>query len=130
MFFSITGLLYDDVDMNRAELAISYPTHKSHIMEHLHEIKDLVTSMESKSARLLVDSMMSVEETEQLAEAIDESIHLLQYKIDHSRRLLQGSEINGQSPHMLPSPPYVLSDEKKVSQHFHSFVITTCSFPP
>lgn len=104
--------------MAHAEKAMSHPTHKSHIMEHLQEIKDLVTVMENKSSRLLVDSLLSVEETEELTEAIDESIHLLQYKIDHSRRLLQGSETNNQSSPELKSSAVVgLSDEKKIAMN-------------
>ena len=38
---------------------------------------------------------MTVPQEEAIAEKIDEEVHLLQYKLDHVRRLLQGSESEG-----------------------------------
>lgn len=50
--------------------------------------------MEQQCSRLLDDSIPKTRsEAEQLAEEIDERTHNLQYKLDHCRRLLQGSEV-------------------------------------
>lgn len=80
-----------DIDMTHAENAISNPNHRSHILSHFDEIKFMIKDMETKSYNLLLQEL-TTSETEKVAEEIDESIHLLQYKIDHCRRLLQGSE--------------------------------------
>lgn len=71
--------------------AISDPDHKDHLRGHLLEMTQVISSMESKSKRF-IEEKMTTEDTEMLAEEIDESIHQLQYQLDHCRRLLQGSE--------------------------------------
>jgi zinc transporter ZupT len=48
--------------------------------------------------RLLEDNTLPESESEQIAEEIDEEIHSLQYKLDHCKRLLEGSEIEGVQP--------------------------------
>ena len=75
--------------------SIQNSDHKEHIKEHLQELYDSIKGMESK-AKLLNEatsfdspSKLNIEE---ISEFIDESVHLTQYKIDHLRRLLQGSE--------------------------------------
>eukprot|EP01034_Spumella_vulgaris_P025457 gene25457-31921_t len=80
--------------VERASQAIAAPNHKQHIQEHLYELSDSISLMESKSLGLLDSAQMSVRESEEAAEKIDEEIHRLQYKLDHCRRLLQGSEID------------------------------------
>ena len=68
--------------------------HKEHIKEHLQELYDSMVEMESK-AKLLTDTAskaMSKNNIEEISEFIDENVHKTQYKIDHIRRLLQGSE--------------------------------------
>lgn len=78
------GVLY-------ATRAINLPNHRKHIVEHFNEVKELVEGMEKRSSQLM-DREMSLIEAELLAEQMDESVHQLQYKLDHCRRLLQGSE--------------------------------------
>ena len=88
--------MYDPVELS--SVAIALPNHRLHLEEHLVEIHTDVVAMEAKSARLVGDDQLSQRDTEQIAEEIDEAIHLLQYKLDHCRRLLEGSEIEVISP--------------------------------
>mmetsp|Transcript_16579 Transcript_16579/g.17320 ORF Transcript_16579/g.17320 Transcript_16579/m.17320 type:complete len:474 (+) Transcript_16579:21-1442(+) len=74
-----------------ATRAINLPNHRKHIVEHFNEVKDLVEGMGKRSSQLM-DREMSLIEAELLAEQMDEAVHQLQYKLDHCRRLLQGSE--------------------------------------
>ena len=78
------GVLY-------ATRAINLPNHRKHIVEHFNEVKDLVEGMGKRSSQLM-DREMTLIEAELIAEQMDESVHQLQYKLDHCRRLLQGSE--------------------------------------
>ena len=39
-----------------------------------------------------IEDELTVKEAEHIAEFIDEQVHLLQYKVDHCRRLLEGAE--------------------------------------
>ena len=94
---------------------IGLPQHRSHIREHLAEIADSVEFIRNKSALLeatgpllgdLHDGLSSagstgnygaefgdkIQHVEQTAEVIDEEVHKLHYKLDHTRRLLEGSE--------------------------------------
>ena len=64
--------------------------HKDHIKEHLQELYDSFQQMESK-AKLLND-VTGQTNIEEISEFIDENVHKTQYKVDHVRRLLQGSE--------------------------------------
>jgi len=50
-----------------------------------------INEMQNKSS-MLSNSELTVRQTEDIAEHIDEQVHLLQYKLDHCRRLLEGSE--------------------------------------
>lgn len=83
---------WDPADVEFAAEAINRKTHREHILEHFQEIRNMVNEME-KNSDLLIDREMTVIEAELLAEQVDESIHMLQYKLDHCRRLLQGSEV-------------------------------------
>jgi zinc transporter ZupT len=71
--------------------AINLPNHRKHIVEHFQEVQDLIQKMENKSGDLMNKEMPLIT-AELIAEEIDESVHQLQYKLDHCRRLLQGSE--------------------------------------
>ena len=85
--------MYDPVELS--SVAIALPNHRLHLEEHLLEIHSDVVAMEQKSLRLVGDDQLSQRDTEQISE---EAIHLLQYKLDHCRRLLEGSEIEVVSP--------------------------------
>jgi zinc transporter ZupT len=92
---------WDPESVSLATNAINSQTHRQHIIEHFKEIQMMMREME-KNSNQLIDREMTVIEAELLAEQVDESIHQLQYKLDHCRRLLQGSE----SLHSTsPSPP-------------------------
>lgn len=108
--------------------ALADPKHRTHIHEHLVEIKEAIYSIDSKIKRFLHDqdnththnhasnhvilAMKTVNEA-QLAEEIDMETHNLQYKLDHCRRLLQGSEAELQGR---LAPMHVLMDPEHRSQ--------------
>ena len=71
-------------------------THRDHIREHLNELVESIGGVEHRAQKLLAPSI-PVEAEEELSEAIDEQIHLLHYKLDHTRRLLEGSESGSKS---------------------------------
>jgi zinc transporter ZupT len=83
---------WDDGPVERASRAISIPEHRRHIQEHLQELMSAIALMESKSDELQEEGL-SVKKKETIAEFIDEQVHAVQYKLDHCRRLLQGSEV-------------------------------------
>ena len=87
------GIVWDDEGVSFASTAIEQATHKEHIKNHLVEISDEINVMQSKSVKMM-DGSLSDKDSEAIAEEIDEAIHGLQYKVDHCRRLLQGSESN------------------------------------
>ena len=77
--------------------------HREHIRSHLVELSHIVSGVEGRSRKLLSPAFAmarvhapfaasAVAEEEQLSEEIDESLHTLHYKLDHTRRLLEGSE--------------------------------------
>jgi zinc transporter ZupT len=96
----------------QATHAINIPDHRNHILEHFEEVSQLVQEMEEKSNHLM-DREMTVVEAELLAERVDESVHTLQYKLDHCRRLLQGSEC-GREGHVDFRKTW-LTEEKKLA---------------
>eukprot|EP01040_Poterioochromonas_malhamensis_P010505 gene10505-11436_t len=78
-------------DMERASKALGQKSHRDHIIEHLHELLSMIQSIQDKASNLMNPGLL-LREQEEIAELIDEAIHSLQYKVDHTRRLLQGSE--------------------------------------
>ena len=76
---------YDPVELSSVALA-QQPNHRSHLEDHLVEIHGRVVDMEIKAARLVGEDSLSQKDSEQIAEEIDEAIHVLQYKLDHCRR--------------------------------------------
>jgi len=102
---------FEDEEVARASRAISAPEHRHHIMEHLHELMQAITEMETKSSMLTI-SDLTVRQTEDIAEHIDEQVHMLQYKLDHCRRLLEGSETD--QFNTLSSSTWV-TEERKVN---------------
>jgi len=85
---------WNDESIKVSSKAFEQPDHRNHILEHMKEVSQQIIHMESESNRLLEDEKISPHEVEEIAERIDENIHGLQYKLDHCRRLLQGSEAN------------------------------------
>eukprot|EP01038_Epipyxis_sp_PR26KG_P007894 gene7894-10713_t len=103
---------WEEEPIVRASLALASQNHRNHIKEHLKELLDQVKAMEEKSDSLL-EKRLSVKQTEQIAEEIDSEIHNLQYKLDHCRRLLQGSEaetFEGDNP--LLTSAWITEDRK------------------
>jgi len=101
---------WEQEDLQQAEAAISLPNHRMHIKEHLIEVTNLIKHMENQ-ANCLVDNDGNSIELDAMAEQIDEDIHKLQYKLDHCRRLIQGSE--AQIPGDSPRAPR-MTEEKKI----------------
>lgn len=81
----------DEFPLASASAALTTPEHRNHIEEHIKEVMRAIDEIESHANQLSVNSL-SVQRKEELAETIDEQVHSVQYKIDHIRRLLQGSE--------------------------------------
>ena len=81
-------LLEGSVHAAASELA---GEHKDHIKMHLDELAAAVCLVDERAARLAEPNIRADEE-EQLAEEIDEELHKLMYKLDHTRRLLEGAE--------------------------------------
>lgn len=80
-------LLYEEDAIERAsDILTSKPEHRSHIVEHLNELLDSIQQMEQKSDQLTNNHDLSVRQKEDMAEFIDEKVHMLQYKLDHCRR--------------------------------------------
>ena len=76
---------WEDDDVERASIAIGNQSHRNHILEHLNELLSMIKEIESKS-NALANVTLPVREQEDIAEQIDETIHSLQYKVDHTRR--------------------------------------------
>ena len=77
-----------------AAIALSSTAHQTNIKDRLSEIKNYVDKVTS-SCQLLFDSssqQMPISESELTFEVLDENIHMLVYRIDHTVRILQGSE--------------------------------------
>lgn len=77
--------------VDTATEAINDIHHKSHILSHLREMTENLNHISIQSDEI-IGSSLSVFEEMKIAEEIDEAIHSLHYKLDHSRRLLQGAE--------------------------------------
>lgn len=82
---------FEEEGIAMSAVLIKLPEHKNHLLDHLLELKQKVDMIEEKCNRLTAEKL-TVNETEELAEKIDEDTHSLQYLIDHCRRLLHGSE--------------------------------------
>lgn len=77
---------YEDAAIERASHVLAnQPAHRGHLTEHLQELLEAIALMESKSDQLTNEDL-TVRQTEDIAEAIDEQVHMLQYKLDHCRR--------------------------------------------
>jgi hypothetical protein len=82
---------WDDSTVQPSTIAMNVPQHRQHIINHLNEMKQAVRDMDKKCDRLK-RSNLRISDIENLSEEIDEATHSLQYKLDHTRRLLEGSE--------------------------------------
>jgi zinc transporter ZupT len=111
---------WEDGSMQVSTRAIHNLEHRRHIEEHLQEILDSVKGIQGMAQTLVetsetgaapsdeggnsnpVQAMasqgagrnLSLKDSDQISERMDEEIHSLQYKLDHSRRLLQGTEFD------------------------------------
>ena len=75
-------------------------THKAHIKGHIDELAAAIALVDERASRLLAPTTAAVEE-EELSEQIDEELHKVMYKLDHCRRLLEGSETG--APRAMPA---------------------------
>ena len=78
---------YDHEAILYAAMAIATPSHRAHIKEHLTEIMSAICILEGNTVSLMRgNSPVELGQTEKLAEEVDEEIHMLQYRLDHTRR--------------------------------------------
>ena len=78
---------YDHEAILIAAVAIATPSHRAHIKEHFVEIKSAIVVLERNTSRLMMSNCaLDLRQSEKLAEEIDEEIHMLQYRLDHTRR--------------------------------------------
>ena len=78
---------YDHESILYAAMAIATPSHRAHIKEHLTEIMSAIYTLEGNTISLMRgNSPVELGQTEKLAEEVDEEIHMLQYRLDHTRR--------------------------------------------
>lgn len=76
--------------LRNSSVAFQDPHHRSHIESHMREIDSLIQAMDTNTVNLFDHTngfKYSQIESEVLAEKIDEDIHILQYKVDHVKRL-------------------------------------------
>lgn len=109
---------YDDEPVAQASIALTTPAHRRHIELHLAEVADTILTMEAQSNRLSSE-VLSIAQKESIAESIDEGVHGIQYKLDHVRRLLMGSEAEldaatgGDIPTLGDGPQGWVTEERK-----------------
>lgn len=78
---------YDHEAILFAAIAIATPSHRAHIKEHFLEIMNAIFVLENNALSLMRGQCpLEVRQSEKLAEEIDEEIHMLQYRLDHTRR--------------------------------------------
>jgi hypothetical protein len=78
---------YDHEAILFAAMAIATPSHRAHIKEHITEIVNAISILESNTNSLMRrKTSLDFMQSEKLAEEIDEEIHMLQYRLDHTRR--------------------------------------------
>ena len=78
---------YDHEAILYAAIAIATPAHRAHIKEHFLEIMNAINVLESNTISLMTgNDSLELRQSEKLAEDIDEEIHMLQYRLDHTRR--------------------------------------------
>lgn len=82
---------YDHESILYAAIAIASPNHRAHIKEHFSAILNVICALESSALCLMSQGKgstpeISVRQSEKMAEEIDEQIHMLQYRLDHTRR--------------------------------------------
>jgi hypothetical protein len=90
-FDDMTEPVIDDAAIEVAVTALHIADHRGHLAGHLQEMTDTISALELKSNQFAGNQLLNYE-AERIAEEIDETIHQLQYQLDHCRRLLQGSE--------------------------------------
>ena len=74
--------------------------HKEHIKSHVDELAAAVALVDERASKLLSPAIEAADE-ETLSEEIDEELHKIMYKLDHCRRLLEGSETG--APRAMPA---------------------------
>ena len=74
--------------------------HKEHIRGHVDELAAAIALVDERASMLLAPTIEAVQE-EELSEQIDEELHKVMYKLDHCRRLLEGSETG--APRAMPA---------------------------
>jgi uncharacterized protein YuzB (UPF0349 family) len=77
---------YDHESILYAAIAIASPNHRARIQEHFMAILTDICVLEKSALCLMSQGKDSLRQSEKMAEEIDERIHMLQYRLDHTRR--------------------------------------------
>jgi hypothetical protein len=77
---------YDHESILYAAIAIASPNHRARIQEHFMAILTDICVLEKSALCLMSQGKDSLRQSEKMAEDIDERIHMLQYRLDHTRR--------------------------------------------
>ena len=83
--FLLDGGEYHEAPIEEAVTSMKLANHRKHLNEHIVELVESINTMETKCEKLMTPGL-PLKESEDLAEAIDEATHSLQYKVDHCRR--------------------------------------------
>lgn len=119
---------WDPEGIHYASSALSSNAHQNNIKARLQEIQLSVGAVTSRCKRFLCDgSPMPVSQSEQAFECIDEALHMLDYKIDHAVRLLQGSESNGVNRNANSSLTYLLKPRFRAREEVERICSTLTS---
>lgn len=95
---------WEDDGIRYASTALYSNSHQRNIRARLEEMHEYVQAVTGRCAIFLEDSSpLPLSVSEEAFERIDEALHMLDYKIDHAMRLLQGSEF---ADHLLQSSSY------------------------
>ena len=76
---------YHEAPIEEAVTSMRLPEHRNNLNEHIVVLVESINTMEKKCEELMTPGL-SLKESEDLSEVIDEATHILQYKIDHCRR--------------------------------------------
>lgn len=119
---------WEEQDVVIATEAIATPSHRAKIRESAVDVSNSIRSIDVKMGQIFSMDGRPVLSTfrEELTEDIDKEVHLLQYKIDHVRRLLEGCGAPT-SPHHSPTESWLNDNNKKRIHRNMSLLKILCS---
>jgi zinc transporter ZupT len=120
---------WEEQEVVIATEAIAAPGHRAKIRESAVDVSNSIRSIDTKMGQIFSMEGRPVLSTfrEELTEDIDKEVHLLQYKIDHVRRLLEGSGAEISPAHHLPTESWLNENNKKRIHRNMSLLKILCS---